>query len=61
MVHIYKGILIMPFAATCIDLEIITLNEARQKQISCDITYKWKLIKMVKKEIIYKTETHSQI
>ena len=30
---------IMPFAATCMDLEIIILSEVSQRQISYDITY----------------------
>ena len=43
VVHIYSGILaikkndIMPFEATWVDLEIIILNELRQRQIY--ITY----------------------
>ena len=36
---------IKPFAATWMDLEIIFLSEARQKQISCDIAYMWNLKK----------------
>ena len=46
VVHIYNGILlshkkneIMPFIATWMDLEIITLSEVRKRQISYDITY----------------------
>ena len=34
---------IMPFAATCMDLEIIILSEVRQ--ISHDIAYMWNLKK----------------
>ena len=30
---------IMPFAATRMDLEIITRNEVRERQISYDVTY----------------------
>ena len=38
---------IMPFAATCMDLEIIILSEVSQteRQISYDISYMWNLIK----------------
>ena len=37
---------IMPFAATWMDLEIIILSEAdRERQISYDIVYMWKLKK----------------
>ena len=35
----------MPFAATWMDLEIITLSEVSQRQMSYDITYMWKLKK----------------
>ena len=34
---------IMPFAATWMDLEIITLSEVRQSQISYGIAYMWNL------------------
>ena len=34
---------IMPFAATWMDLEIVILSEASQRQISYDITYMWNL------------------
>ena len=51
MVHIRNGILatkknkIMPFAATWMDLEIVTLTEVSQteKGIPHDITYMWNL------------------
>ena len=38
---------VMPFAATWMDLEIIILNEAgqRERNISCDSAYMWNLIK----------------
>jgi len=44
MVHIYNGILLshkrmMPFAATCMDLEIVILSEVRERKISYDIPY----------------------
>ena len=35
---------IMPFLAIRMDLEIITLSEVRERQISYDITYMWNLI-----------------
>ena len=35
----------MPFAATWIDLEVITLSEVRGRQTSCGITYMWNLKK----------------
>ena len=47
--YTYNGILlshkkeIMPFAATWMDLEIITLSEVRQSQISYGIAYMWNL------------------
>ena len=49
---------IMPFAATQMDLEIFMLSEVRQKKIN--ITYMWNL-KNDTNELIYKTETDSQI
>ena len=49
---------IMPFAATRMDLEIITLSEVRERQIF-GITYMWNL-KNDTNELIYKTETNSQ-
>ena len=36
---------IMPFAATWMDLDIITLSEVSQRQIPCDIAYMWNLKK----------------
>ena len=49
----------MPFAATLVDLEIIILNEVRQRQRPYDITYMWNL-KNDTNELIYKMETDSQ-
>ena len=49
VVHIYHGILlshkneIMLFAATWMDLAIIIVSEAGQRQIPYDITYMWNL------------------
>ena len=50
----------MPFAATCMDLEIIMLNEVSQtEKDKYHITYKWNL-KYDTSEIIYKTEIDPQ-
>ena len=50
----------MPFAATWMDLEIITLSEeVRQSQISYDNNYMWNL-KNDANELTYKTEIDSQ-
>ena len=54
---------IMPCAATWMGLEIIILSEVksdRGRQIPYDITYMWNL-KCDTNELIYKTETDSQI
>ena len=68
MVHIYNGILlrhkkkeIMPFAATWMQLEIITVSEISQKEkkIPYDISYMWNL-KYGTNDPAYKTETDSQ-
>ena len=45
----------MPFAASWRELQIIILNEVRQRQISYNITYKLNL-KNDSNELIYKTE-----
>ena len=65
-VHIYNGLLLshtknemMAFASAWKDLEIITLSEVRERQISYDITSQWSL-KNYTNELIYKTETDSQ-
>jgi len=34
---------IMPFAATWMELEIVTLNEVRKRKISRDVVYMWNL------------------
>ena len=51
----------MPFAATCMQLEIITKwsKSDRERQIPYDITYMWSL-KYDTNQLIYKTETDSQ-
>ena len=51
---------IMPFAATWMKLEIIILNEVRERQISYDMTHMQNLKKNDTNELIYKTETDSQ-
>lgn len=68
MVHIYNGILlgqkknkILPFVAICMNLEIIILNEVRQRQVSYAITSMWNLRKNGPKELIHKTEIDSKI
>ena len=66
MVHIHNGILlshkeneIVSFAATCLQLDIIILNEVSQKDkdISYGITYIWNL-KYGTNEFIYRTKNH---
>ena len=49
----------MPFAPTWMELEITILNEVRERQIPCDITYMWNF-KNDTNEAIYKTEIGSQ-
>ena len=51
---------IMAFAATWMDLEIIILNEVRQRQTSYAITYMWNL-KKGRNELTCRTETDSHI
>ena len=46
----------MPFAATWMDLEMITLSEVSQRQVSYDITYMWHLKQNDSNEFIYNTE-----
>ena len=45
----------MPFVAAWVDLEIIILNEDRERKMSYDIAYTWNLKKDIN-ELIYKTE-----
>ena len=51
----------MPFAVTCMDLEIIILSEVSQteRQISYTISYMWNL-KYDTNELIYKTDSQTQ-
>ena len=49
----------MPFAAACMDLEIIILSDVSQRQISYHLYMRSK--KNGTNEFIYKTETDSQI
>ena len=47
---------IIPFAATWVDLEIITLSKPnRQRQVLYDITYMWNLNYNTNYELFYKT------
>ena len=51
----------MPFAATCMDPEIVLLSEVSQSEkVKYDITYIRNLKKKGTNELIYKTETNSQ-
>ena len=54
----------MPFAATCVDLEIVILSEVSQKQKDNIIWYHLYMESEKKKgtnELIYKTEVESQM
>ena len=51
----------MPFAATWMDLEIVTLSEVRERQISYDIADMWNLKTKGTNELIYKTEIDLQM
>ena len=47
---------IIPFAATWVDLEIITLSKPnRQRQVLYDINYMWNLNYNTNYELFYKT------
>ena len=49
----------MPFAATCMDLEIIILSEGKQRQILYDITYMQNLKKLIQMNLFAKQkQTH---
>ena len=52
---------IMPFAATWMDLEMITLSAVsqRQRQISYDVAYIQNLLKT--NELIYKTDMNTML
>ena len=50
----------MPFSATHINLEIVIMNEVRERQISYDIAYTLKSKKKGTNELIYKTEIVSE-
>ena len=44
----------MPCATKWMDLNIIILNEVRERQISYDITYMWNLKKMIQMNLLTK-------
>ena len=48
----------MPFTATWMDLEIVTLSEVRERQKPYDITYMWNL-KYDTNNLIYETESQT--
>ena len=65
VVHTYNGILpikrkIMPFGAIWMDLEILTLSEVRQQQISYEITNMWNTVKMIQKNLFTKQKQRFQ-
>ena len=64
-IHIYTRTAIkseiLPFAATSMDLEIVIVNEVRQrKRILYDIPYIWNLKRNDMNELTYKTERDLQ-
>ena len=46
----------MPFAATSMDLEMITISKSDNERHTCDITYMWNLKKGTN-ELICRTDT----
>ena len=56
----HKKSKIMPFVATWMELEMITLNEVSQRKIPYYVTYRWNL-KYDKKEHIYETNRFTNI
>ena len=49
----------MPFATTCMDLEIVIPNEVNQRQMSYDIAYVWNLKKIIQMNLFTKQkQTH---
>ena len=50
----------MPFAAICIDLEIVILSEVREGEVSYDIPYMWNLKRNDTNDLTYKIERYSQ-
>ena len=52
---------IMPLATTWMDLEMIILSEVNEKQMSCDITYKWNQIKMIQSNLFIEQKQTQQI
>ena len=50
----------MPFATTCMDLEIVKLSEVREGELLRDIFYMWNLKWNDTNEFGYKTETDSE-
>ena len=51
---------IMPFAATWMELECVTLSEVREGEISYDTPYMWNLKINDMNEFTYKIEADSQ-
>ena len=51
---------VIPFAATEMDLKIVTLHEVREEEISYGIPCMWNLKRNDRNELIYKLVTDSQ-
>ena len=51
---------VIPFAATEMDLKIVTLHEVREGEISYGIPCMWNLKRNDRNELIYKLVTDSQ-
>ena len=44
----------MPFAATWVDIESVTLGEVNQRQTARDTTYMWNFYKMIESKLYTK-------